>query len=125
VGRTRIHRPHLTATVYARRTGRLRGSLTDGTETTGRRRPNGSDSRKRPRADFALALRKALVAAGALVAEVGQVGISGVSSRCCWPWSSTIVNSSNGRFSARPELHREHAQRHHPEPLAVRSRSIA
>src|SRR4029077_961733 len=77
-------------------------------------RSNGSDSRKRLQGGLRLGRARGLpVAVGALVAEVGQVGVlrreqpvlPGLGFR---PRSGELLE--RGRFSARPELHREHAR---------------
>src|SRR5437899_5391731 len=77
-------------------------------------RSNGSDSRKRLQSGLRLGRAQGLpLAVGALVAEVGQVGVLrreqpvllGLGFR---PRSGEGLE--RGRFSARPELHREHAR---------------
>ena len=77
-------------------------------------RSNGSDSRKCLQSGLRLGLAQGLpVAVGALVAEVGQVGVPrreqpvllGLGFR---PRSGELLE--RGRFAARPELHRQHAR---------------
>src|SRR5215831_3334406 len=95
----------------ARQAARKTGTLLPG-NTVGR--SNRSDSRKRLQSGLRLSLAQCLpIAAGALVAEVGQVGVL----RCQQPVflglgfrprSGELLEGR--RFSACPEIHREHTR---------------